>query len=217
MPVLPNSGSVLDRLHNHGFAVIKGYFNPGDCRLLQREVARLVEAGAEGPYGRAHRLYPADYPHAPEVRRCFVQDAGLERIARAYWRGPLTWCSEVFCSHEYPKEAQARQGYLHFDRLRTFKCFAYLTATTATNGALHVLPGSHHQGRQWRERFCPPSQPYADRRNRPGLDFEAALDLDAVQPLEGGAGTLILFDSDVLHRGGRVFGGHRWVVRSHSR
>lgn len=222
MPTSPNFDSVALELKVQGYAVLRDYLSSEDCALLKGESRRLLkEQSVQNPYGEGHRLYPQEYHQAPGIQGLFVDNWQLRSIAEHYWGSNLKWCTEVFVCHEFPKdEGTARQGYLHYDRMRTFKCFAYLTDTTVENGALHVVPGSHLQGRKWRTQFCTPETPYDKQKNRPGLDLPIdELEQGAIvpQPIEGTAGTMILFDSDLLHRGGQVHEGHRWVVRSHSR
>jgi hypothetical protein len=216
MPDSLNFASALPRLRRNGYVVLPRFFGAADCALLRFEAQQALHNHAtENPYGRAARLYPKDYDQFPGIRGLLIDDLELQHLGHAYWGGRLQWGQETFVCHEYPKEDHARQGYLHFDRRRTFKCFVYLVDTTHANGALRLVPGSHSQGAAWRQNHSAGGVPYSEILNRPGVDFDAEVP-DSLS-LEEPAGTLIVFDSDILHRGGRVTTGERWVIRTHSR
>lgn len=103
---------------------------------------------------------------------------------------------------------------LHYDHKRQFKFFLYLTDTTEENGALRVVPGSHKFTQE---------QELGNRKKRilPSLgepyQFAARWATDEILSVEGKKGTMILFDSDVLHSRGHVHHGERKVMRGHSR
>tara|TARA_B100000282_G_scaffold296782_1_gene280047 strand:- start:3796 stop:5361 length:1566 start_codon:yes stop_codon:yes gene_type:complete len=119
---------------------------------------------------------------------------------------------DVFITHEY-KQDTARNNYLHFDRLRSYKILTYLTDVTDADGPFSLVRGSHTFGRDARRSFQ--NQPnYEEKKNRididyPGITYE-------LEPILGPAGTTIIFDSDVFHLGGKVNENHeRVIIRSH--
>lgn len=102
---------------------------------------------------------------------------------------------------------------LHYDRIPTLKFFIYLTDTIAENGAFYCVPGSHTYTRT------------IQQQNRSG-NFRPERDetrlippelASQVIPIEGVAGTLVIFHTDTLHRAGVVHRGERRVMRGHSR
>ena len=101
---------------------------------------------------------------------------------------------------------------LHFDVIPTFKFFIYLTETTAENGAFACVPGSHKIAADIRKKHGNEIS-YENRYLSRELPFKES---DAI-PIEGKAGTLIIFDTDVFHRAGTVSKGERLVMRGHTR
>ena len=101
---------------------------------------------------------------------------------------------------------------LHFDVMRAFKFFLYVTDTTEQNGAFKCIPGSHRITHYIRKRLGDQIS-YENRhltRDLPMTEKEA-------MPIEGDAGTLIIFDSEVFHQAGTVKEGERRVMRAHCR
>ena len=102
---------------------------------------------------------------------------------------------------------------LHFDKLRALKFFLYLTDTTADNGAFSCIPRSHLAAQKRVCRHLGQGRALKDLKNR---DLPSFSGKDV--PVEGKAGSLIVFDSDVLHRAGDVKPGLiRRVIRTHCR
>jgi hypothetical protein len=106
--------------------------------------------------------------------------------------------------------SKTRVQELHYDKMRHLKSFVYLTDVGAANGPFHCVPGSHLLARE------------AERENRRKRIVPSDDDARVVPPemaacslpVLGEAGTLILFDSDILHRAGVVTEGKRLAIRS---
>jgi ectoine hydroxylase-related dioxygenase (phytanoyl-CoA dioxygenase family) len=98
----------------------------------------------------------------------------------------------------------------HFDKIQTLKFFVYLGETSADTGAMGVVPGSHVANRETRL-AC-----YAENP-----DFRAVRNLvegPPLVPVEGPAGTLFVFDTDLTHQAGHVtLGEARRIMRGHTR
>ncbi len=100
---------------------------------------------------------------------------------------------------------------LHFDVQRTIKFFLYLGDTTAKNGAFSCIPGSHLITDKIRKEN-------SDKISYENREFSRKLPYDSkdIIPVEGKAGSLIIFDTDVFHQTGKVSEGERWVMRGQS-
>jgi ectoine hydroxylase-related dioxygenase (phytanoyl-CoA dioxygenase family) len=101
---------------------------------------------------------------------------------------------------------------VHYDRMPQLKFFLYLTDTSVANGAFRCLPGSHRhaKGLQWqnRRRLTLPASAET-RLSAPELT-------SGLTPVEGPAGSLMVIDSDIAHRGSPIERGHRLSVRCRS-
>ena len=100
---------------------------------------------------------------------------------------------------------------LHYDRKPAVKAFLCITAANAACGAPAFAPGSHNYGRAIRQAHLasgiPESELPINRQHEGWTPF----------PVDGPPGSLVIFDTDCLHMGGRVFPGQtRRVLRGHS-
>lgn len=102
---------------------------------------------------------------------------------------------------------------LHYDRIPTLKFFIYLKDTTFENGAFSCIPGTHTWTRE-KERKNRSKDIFPEQYKTRIIPEELAT--QAI-PIEGYAGTLIIFHTDTLHHAGIVQKGERWVMRGHSR
>ena len=119
---------------------------------------------------------------------------------------------EIFLVHDVPNSVHVAQD-LHHDKIPTLKFFIYLTDTTTENGSFYCVPGSH---------IITKSTQDTNRQRSITPEMESTRDIpkDMIAnqiPVEGKAGTLIIFDTDVFHRAGKVSSGERFVMRGHSR
>jgi hypothetical protein len=147
----------------------------------------------------------------PATHRLFFETSLMRSVADAVL-GPRNQLNhEIFFTHDQPRPFTIND--LHFDRIPTLKYFLYLTDTTASNGAFDAVPGSHLFSKQIREGALTRGVRVHDIPNQ---DLPA--DLGHPLPIEGNAGTMIVFHTDVFHRGGHVQEGQeRHVMRGHTR
>ena len=145
--------------------------------------------------------------------------------------------NSIYSTHDYKFDGSiGRNGYLHFDRNVSLKYFLYLNDVTKENGAFFIQPNSHKLGKELREkawgRFIPTpndnllkkvllklfGKHFSVIKNRIELDYPEIYDSKKLIPVEGKAGTLIVFDSDVFHQGGKINkkGAERIILRMHN-
>ena len=124
---------------------------------------------------------------------------------------------EVFITHDYKHDnGLARNGFLHFDRIHTFKYFIYLSDVNENCGPFSIVPKSHTKGKQLRGKT---SGQYQEQKNRILLDYpELGYTNNDVVQILGNAGDLMIFDTDTFHMGGAVKkGNERLIIRGHTR
>jgi hypothetical protein len=150
---------------------------------------------------------------------------------------PKGFFSSIYSTHDYKFDGSiGRNGYLHFDRNVSLKYFLYLNDVTKENGAFFIQPNSHKLGKELREKawgkFIPTpndnllkkvvlklfGKHFSVVKNRLELDYPELYDPKKLIPVEGKAGTLIVFDSDLFHQGGKINkkGLERIVLRMHN-
>ena len=99
--------------------------------------------------------------------------------------------------------------------LRSLKFFIYLSDIDKSCGAFSCSIGSRAEGYNLRRSAWSVGN-YDNVKNRIELDYPELLKEYPSQPIEGKAGTLIVFDTDTFHKGGKVESEkERLVVRLH--
>jgi ectoine hydroxylase-related dioxygenase (phytanoyl-CoA dioxygenase family) len=211
--------SYLDILRKHGVCVIESYIGAKDLSGLRKDFEKALDPKvkkgiqpADYSVGRACILHKEEYDHnlLPITSHVFFRNE-FQEIADAYLGRKNNLNKEIFVVHDKVGSKHIAND-LHFDVLNTFKFFIYLTDTTEENGAFTCVPGSHVRTSAIRKKLGAKVN-HDNReltRNLPYTD-------DEVIPIEGKAGTLILFDTDVFHKAGHVSRGERLVMRGHTR
>lgn len=146
----------------------------------------------------------------PETFRFFKQE-WMQEISDKFWGNRITLNPSLYVMHELPGTNHIAQN-LHFDVKKTLKFFLYLNDVKSTNGAFSCVPGSHKKTEEIRFQHGSKIS-YENRNLTRQLDFTN----DQVIPIEGKAGDLIIFNTDVWHRAGLVKEGERKVMRGHTR
>ena len=216
---------VCDNITLSGVCIFQNFLtmNEGDISLKKviEEADNLLSTTDLPGYrfGNAIRRNAAQIEKAsPNLFSAFVNPFFRE-IARLYG---MPHPGDIFLTHDfnsYQDTGDEVNGHLHYDRRQTLKFFLYLTDVDKNRGAFSVLPGSRDQGSRWREENPKMNRIYTSQKHntdahRYGLEF---LKNDTL-PIEGPVGTVIAFDSDILHFGGRVERGReRKVARAHYR
>tara|TARA_R110001592_G_scaffold5488_4_gene30223 strand:+ start:2568 stop:3248 length:681 start_codon:yes stop_codon:yes gene_type:complete len=132
--------------------------------------------------------------------------------------GGISRFNEIHITHDYRSDqGLARNGHLHFDRLGTFKFFMYLTDCDKDSGAFSYIPDTYQLGKSLRKKAWEETSDYGGAKNRLELDYpDLGYKAEDVIPIEGPAGTMFAFHSDVFHMGGSVSEGReRRVIRFH--
>lgn len=100
---------------------------------------------------------------------------------------------------------------VHFDAVRTIKCLVYLLDTDEDNGAFRYARGTRAENTAYREEFLRRGGHLLELQNVAADEEDVAL-----EPICAPAGSLVLFDTDGYHAGGRIRqpGRERRVLRA---
>ncbi len=208
-----------------GACIFQGFLssnnNENDLSSVVKESNNLLSKSDDESYkfGNVIRRRSSQIEkEAPSLYGVFVNPLFRE-ITRLYG---MPHPGDIFLSHDfnsYQDKGLEVNGHLHYDKRQTLKFFLYLTDVDKSTGAFSILPGSRDQGMRWREENSSMNRIYTSSKynvdsHRYGLEFLK----NETLPIEGPAGTVIAFDSDTLHFGGRVERGReRKVARVHYR
>jgi ectoine hydroxylase-related dioxygenase (phytanoyl-CoA dioxygenase family) len=212
--------AVMERLEADGVVLVPDYLDAEAIAQATREARELFERTPSWAHhedysvGQSVRMERVDVDAAafPVISSAFARPE-LESVVSAFFGEDYIFSRTIYAILDIVGSTTHVQQ-LHYDKMRHLKSFIYLTDVGIDNGPFHCLPGSHllarEAQRENREKHIVPSD--ADVRQLPdGLSAHAAA---KATPVLGKAGTLILFDSDILHHAGVVVAGERLAVRS---
>lgn len=166
------------------------YYRPGVGSRAVRVVTKQIRD-----------LLPATYE--------FLTNVALSEVIAAYL-GPAVSINHAAymtldVAHATPVTA------LHYDRKPAVKAFLCITAANAACGAPAFVPGSHKHGRAVRQAHLDSGISESE------LPITSEHENWTAVPMDSPAGSLVIFDTDCLHMGGRVMHGQtRRVLRGHS-
>jgi len=219
LEVIKNVLDVQLAVKNHGLAIIPDYFSKQELIKINQEFEKALTRRSVGiqpmeySNGRAAKailslIKKTDFPC---IKSVFTDDF-MEKVANAYFNNELySLNKEIFIVNDVVGTKHHAND-LHFDVKPTFKFFLYLTDTTAENGAFSCVPGSHKITKELRAKNGNKIT-YENRH----ITRELPVKEEDVISIEGTAGTLIIFTTEVFHRAGRVSKGERKVMRGHCR
>tara|TARA_Y100001938_G_scaffold73182_1_gene101389 strand:- start:5529 stop:6311 length:783 start_codon:yes stop_codon:yes gene_type:complete len=181
----------------------------------------------EGSYssGKHLRLHKPAYPHFPNLISLF-NNYTMKSISDAYCGLHNDYMMQIFMSYEHNvcenKEDWARNYWLHWDPYPALKYFLYLTDIDSGSAPTCFVPGTRKFGRECRKKM--PLHSTAGWNNGTPNRLEdwhkdpKYTNSDAI-PLYASAGTLLIFDTDLLHHGGLITeeGKERKVILVHNR
>lgn len=120
---------------------------------------------------------------------------------------------DVFQTLDTPNSKHIAQE-PHFDRIPTLKFMLYINDISIDNGAFELSVSTHH----WVKRTFPLPRPSYDNPEYLKKTRELPKPIiDNLKPIEGKAGTLIIFHTDTIHNQGIVNNGECRIIRSHFR
>ena len=220
---------IISKLKSYGVVIVPDFFSPESIDALDAELDPHMRKAKpkqvhffDGPSnhravedqyapGIALRISPPSYCEFPNLSRLFVDNSILATLIDMYYGTPNRKFMQVFAYHDtIPKEEEWEPGKtdnsgLHFDPYQAIKFATYLTDTSEANGMTSFIPGSHREGKHFRENVLKPTT----WRGKQILDchtpFKQSIytEVDAVCPSLK-RGTLVIFNTDIWHAGGEV-------------
>ena len=210
---------IITDLQKDGICIIDSFANKHELKLLNQEFVKLLSEEHIGvrhtPYsnGRGARVKTNEYNKSEFLStNSFFSNKYFYDIASKYLGNKVSLNSEIFIVEDVVGSKHIAND-LHYDVQNTLKFFLYLTETKKENGAFTCVPGSHLYTKKYREVYKDKIS-YENRHLTRELDTKKSKEKI---PIEGNAGTLIIFDTDVWHQAGFVSNGTRRVMRGHTR
>ncbi|MDA8978292.1 phytanoyl-CoA dioxygenase family protein [bacterium] len=203
-------------LESDGVFIVENFIQGDVLNNLKDEVMKKCSNSKNYEFGKLYRGKPLmSYGESNPISQVFNQK-WMKDLNDVYYPGG-GYGKSVIATHDYVSTQNwARQGWLHFDKVRSFKFFLYLSDIDISCGALHLSPKSREQGTKL-SKFMTKKGLYESKRRleESSLEYVKAF---PPEPVEGPAGTLIVFDTDTFHKGGVVEEGkERLIVRLHNK
>ena len=214
---ITNTLDIVNIVKDYGICRIPNYLDSDTLSKVKSDALELVtnEPSDDYEFGKATRFF-RQQTNKTTIRDVFGS-GDMDNISKEYLGRGHDSNKEVFITHDYKHDnGLARNGYLHFDRIYTFKYFIYLTDVSVDCGPFSVVPKSHIKGKELRLQT---KGQYEELKNRILLDYpDLGYTSDEVVPVLGNAGDLMIFDTDLFHLGGVVKeNNERLIIRGHTR
>lgn len=210
---------VVERLRHNGVVIIPNYISLEVIRELNEEfeivlnspnkdyIKKIDYSNGRGVIVSLYKIPSLELP----VTKSVFSSNYMNEISQKYLMSDFALNSDIYVVNDI-LGTKHHANDLHFDVTPTFKFFIYLTDTTKENGAFSCVPGSHKKAEELRKELGDKIS-YENRE----LSRQLPVTEEEVISIEGVAGTLIIFDTDVFHRAGIIHSGERRVMRGHTR
>ena len=207
---------VLEQLERDGFAIVPNWLGKRDAEQLTVLMDGWIDGNPDSvQHNSDDRIFGAE--HLSPAIAAYKHDGVLERIAATYMgkeqKALFTTGNRLRAT---PGKKARSGGRWHRDRkARQFKSLVYLTDCKRENGAFCIVRRSA-KAELFTDaiaatRFDFPNQRWDDGDIDP---FLARVEGEVV-PIEGPAGTLVLFDSSLIHSGLPIRTGHRYALTNY--
>lgn len=231
----------IDCIHEYGFTRISNFANDETLNEL-KSAFDLGLAYNNYPYGYGKLARFDVMPPQLCFVKNFFDNEFFQELIIDFWGGDLKIVQEFSFIHDFRYDPNTIYGNLHFDRKHQLKFMLYLTdVSSEKDGAFSAIPKSHNHGKNlyfesWKSTFnldsndylvikeharnCPDSDPRYKTLPFRIMEDNLALNgfsINDIHAVTGSAGTLIIFDTHVLHLGGLVCENHeRKTIRLHT-
>jgi hypothetical protein len=211
-----HEADVLGHLERAGFAVVPDWLGRGQAEAIVALMDAWIDANTDRVQHKGDdRVFGAE--HLSPTIAAYKHDATLERLAAAYMgseqKAVFTLGNRLRAT---PGKKTRSGGRWHRDRKgRQFKTLVYLTDCVRRNGSFCIVRRSAGP-EPFADAITATDFAFSDVRWDDG-DIEPFLAKlgDAVVPVEGAAGTLVLFDSSLIHSGLPIRVGHRYALTNY--
>lgn len=206
---------IISKLHEFGVMVIEEFTEGIILQNLKEEFSKIMLSDTSGcieikSYSLGKAAFMTrneDFKNRFPVSYQFFDNPFMQTVTNKFLGSSYTANQKIYAVKDVVGNKHHAND-LHFDVQRTLKFFLYLTDTSSKNGAFRTVPGSHIHTQQIRKQS-------ADKISYENREFSRKLPFgpEHTVSVDGKAGSLIIFDTDVFHQAGTVSEGERWVMR----
>lgn len=216
----------LQKFLVNGYVVLPDLFDPETVKAIENEFDILAEREQQvvnhtyenGFYIAVHSGHVASQRELYPLFTNFLLNREIQILIAAYlscFYGEGENVPIPAIHQQLDLEANLRPGGTnnsewHYDRMPAVKCALFLTDVNEDCGPFTIVPGSHFQMREVAHGFLEknPDPLYVDNF----IDLKSEVETETFMVP---AGTVIVFDTFVVHKGGNITGnGRRKAIRT---
>lgn len=209
--------SYKDYLDKDGVFVVENYLNKAEVEkylVLHKKIEnnaitnngftkKELDPGFMAKYKRGSNI------ELKAIDNFFSAD-WMRNLSKEYYAKNVNLNTEIHIGLDKAGTKHIAQD-LHFDVLPTLKYFLYINDVNNDNGAFSCVPKSHRFTKQIRAKNA--NIDFDSREITREHNYSEA----EIIPVEGSAGSLIIFTTEVWHKAGTVVSGERRIMRGHTR
>lgn len=210
---------VLTAIRGKGFWEAPSFLDNRTCSTLREHLATFISDNPEHVVGSNkgdERIWAAE--HVSPVIRAFKEDPFFEELCTRFYGKPSQPLFIMANRLDLRDDRIVRSGgRWHRDRATPqLKAMIYLSDVTDANGPFQMYPYSQVESEAWNDRFELAGLDPADTRwdDEDFEQFELA-NQAYLKQFTAQAGTLIFFDSSVIHSGKPLVEGTRYALTSY--
>ena len=201
--------TVLKSLQHNGYHVLENFFDKKEIKNLERNFDKFLFDGekkddfhANEPFIKSRNLFLRNDKNLYEKRFAkitkndFILSLANEYLKKNYKPSKLMIYKSIGQKKDSFKKDKKFAFVPHTDETYFLKFFIYLTDVNEEHGPLNVVPGSHLKFKDVRHRWIKSNKDYL-KRDKVNYNYE-----NKMKSLNGKKGSLIIFDTDILHKAG---------------
>ena len=206
-----DANSIIDKLTTYGVCYIENFFSNNDIFNLNKESADIFSDNSIVPDHLKNDVLHSknldtnnfNFDNFPTLNKIRSNEL-FKLISKIYFKKNYTFAKKIFLVNSWGK---SKKNYLddkkltyvpHTDETHFLKFFIYLTDVSSAEGPLTIAPGTHVKFKKIRHEWIKKNfNPLT--RDKTNYDHEHEM-----IPLIGKKGSLIIFDTDCLHKAGDI-------------
>jgi hypothetical protein len=203
---------LLEKIKEKGYVVLENYFDSEYCQKCIEDFEWMLENKKEFVQkSQDHRVYGAE--ELSENIKKFSNLELFDKLANAYMGVPTCNGFSLAAKLETPDQEFGSGGTWHRDSyFRQFKSIMYLNDVDETNGPFQVIIDSHKTEQKAIDKKLAGLKELDSSFNQQQMDKILKHNPERLHTLTGKAGTVILVDTSILHRGKPLESGIRYSL-----
>ena len=208
----------INDLKKKGFYIIENYFSKEQCTELSNKIKLFIEKNStkiyEGKYSSDKRIFGAEY--IDHQINDYHNSDNLKKIGNLYMQCELGNLMTMANETTYKdKNLGSGEGWHRDSVSKQFKSILYLENVTLNNGPFQFLKNSNKMLDILRDTSVLDKEIKDTRYTDDEVQELLKNDPNRLQTLNYKAGTLIIIDTSLIHRGAPIKSGIRYALTNY--